>query len=176
MHGEHLPTEFEKDGILGSLGRPRRRLRVPVCPPSGNRRRKNLASVYCQIDTAEEPDKTLFMGQRPRTVLVIGTDDSLLNTRARILRDVANIVSAHPDQAEVLLRTGMFDLVLICQSISAEAKARILALVRGSSPEMRFLNFVKASLPELKLDEDEVVVPVDPRQLIFSVTSLLAEG
>jgi hypothetical protein len=115
-----------------------------------------------------------LMGEGSRTVLLVGRDDTLLMTRAQILDGIATTLPAHPDEAEALLKARAIDLVLLCQSLGDEEKARILAAASLSASATRSLNLVRTMVPDSRPCERAVLVPIGPHELIASVNALLA--
>ncbi len=71
---------------------------------------------------------------RIKTILSIGQDDFLLETRNQILRSAGYVVeSVSAREAAHRIQAGDFDLVLLCHSILAEERYDLACRVRDSN-------------------------------------------
>jgi DNA-binding response OmpR family regulator len=78
-----------------------------------------------------------------RTILAISKDDSLLVTRAAVLRRTnAEVIAAKANEAKKLLKERRFDLVVLCHTLSPEETLEIASLAHQQT----------IAVPVLKVD------------------------
>jgi DNA-binding response OmpR family regulator len=77
----------------------------------------------------------------PSSILIFGYDDHLLNSRRWVLEGQGYVVKTTFDLKEAgqILSTGQIDLLILCQTLSAEDYASALALARSKQPAIGIL-------------------------------------
>lgn len=107
-------------------------------------------------------------------ILSVGWDSSLLDTRRMILQAAGHIVeSAHSlEEAIERFRTGDFDLVLLCHSISQPDRGRLTWSIRalGSSTPVVTVAIAHGQPPDGFAD---ATIECAPRNLIHGVNQAL---
>jgi CheY-like chemotaxis protein len=110
-----------------------------------------------------------------RTILVVGEDEALQNTRSALLRQVGTeVLSASVANAARTLTMRRFDLVVICHSLSLEEKIDITTLAHRPKAGTRVLQLVCPHDKELNEEHiADVSVGADPKTFVDKVTELL---
>jgi hypothetical protein len=88
-------------------------------------------------------EKTMFQSVRPMRILCVGMDRTLLDSRCAVLASQG--YDARPIQfaeAEELLKTAVFDLVILSAMLSLEEEKRILAAVPGATKTLALESLV----------------------------------
>jgi CheY-like chemotaxis protein len=80
-------------------------------------------------------------------ILLIGNDFRLLATRAALLAKTgASTVCCNPAEVQKDLEGEMFDLVVLCHSLSEEDARKVVALVHQRWPEVKVF-LIESSVP-----------------------------
>jgi hypothetical protein len=102
-------------------------------------------------------------------IFCIGADESLLRTRCAVLaRDGHEAVCSLFADAEGILRSERFDLIVVSAFLSDEEKADVLAIDDGKTPTIMLQGLTMApellSLVETRLAQSSIpAAPVNPR-------------
>ena len=109
-------------------------------------------------------------------VLCTGWDQSLLDTRALILRSAGHEVRQARTQSEVLseCKQHQFDVLVIGQTVSSRMKPTIVAIVKEHCPGVKILELYQPHLGKVVIDADAwLEVPADvPSDLAEQVSRL----
>jgi DNA-binding response OmpR family regulator len=113
------------------------------------------------------------------SILAVGRDERLLNTRAAVLRlSHADVVQALPDQALKMLQTVQFDLVVLCHSVSRSESTEVADLARLRTRGIRVLQVVPGDsslVPAAETWADDIA-DSHPGRLVDKVRNLLASS
>jgi DNA-binding response OmpR family regulator len=112
-----------------------------------------------------------------RTILTISQDEMLLATRAAVLRKTnAEVIAATASEAEKILKSRQFDLVVLCHSLSPEETLRIASLAHQQTIAVPVLSVVPNAEPvsEWRFLESDSTASCDPRMLVEKVAGLLS--
>src|ERR1700677_881874 len=86
------------------------------------------------------------MPNKPARILCIGKDSGLLRSRCAVLTHAGYDAQAVMySDAESLLRTEEFDLIILSAILSGEEKDRISAMVNGGAPILPLKKLIFAS-------------------------------
>ena len=111
-----------------------------------------------------------------RTILLIGDDEFLLQSRAAVLRRLkAKTVTTRAENLESFV-SDSYDLVVLCHTIEREHRSSVRNRVRRLWPRTRVLQVVEYA-PHVSdaLDYgDGIVASLDPGSLIATASRLLA--
>jgi hypothetical protein len=111
-----------------------------------------------------------------RSILAVGRDERLLNTRAAVLRLVpAEVMEALPDNAFEKLQTLRFDLVVVCHSVSRSESEEIGDLARSHRNGIRVLQVVPGDssvIPTAETWADDIA-DSHPGRLVDKVKKML---
>jgi hypothetical protein len=101
-------------------------------------------------------------------ILCIGVDESLLRTRCAVLARIGHeaLCTLFAD-AEGILRSERFDLIVVSAFLNAEEKAELIAIVDGKTPTIVLEGLTMApellTLVESRLAQSSIPAPNDPR-------------
>ena len=111
-----------------------------------------------------------------RTILTISQDEMLLATRAAVLRKTnAEVIAATVSEAEKILKSRQFDLVVLCHSLSPEETLEIASFAHQQTIAVPVLTVVSNADPfsEWRFIASDSTASCDPRMLIEKVAALL---
>ena len=120
--------------------------------------------------------RILPAGVSMSNILAIGSDSALLYTRSLVLeRTGAEVIRVGPDRAMAMLRTGSFDLVVLCHSLGAETVLRICSEVRAARMPARLLVLLSPGMSQMAmLDVDcHLLLEDGPKELVRVARRLL---
>lgn len=109
-------------------------------------------------------------------ILAISDDESLLTTRAAVLRKTnAQVTTATARQAKKILKSRKFDLVVLCQSLDVDETIEIASLAHHQTIAVPVLCVVANAVPisEWRFIAPDSVASSDPRILVERVAELL---
>jgi CheY-like chemotaxis protein len=90
------------------------------------------------------------------TILTVGQDETLLNTRAAIFRKMqADVVAANLGQAMHILEVDHFDLIVLCHTLSTSEMINISDLAHDRNPATRVLKIIATASPADSKTVDE---------------------
>lgn len=109
-------------------------------------------------------------------ILLVGQDSRLLETRAAVLAKVqATVTCQEPNDSLGILECEMFDLVVLCHSLTEKQAGQITDVVRGRWPKTKIL-LVVSNLSQERLykgiEFDGTSSP-EPSRLIRRTAELL---
>jgi len=110
----------------------------------------------------------------PFLILSAGRDPNLLNQRSAMLRQAGYevVVAGNSPQLVNRLFNGDFDLVLLCDSIRAEERRRLTAIVKGHTPSTPVLLVAQAEdAAERPIDDGIVCCPERILEMVREVLS-----
>jgi DNA-binding NarL/FixJ family response regulator len=112
-------------------------------------------------------------------VLCTGVDSVLMHTRALILENAGHTVIGVMDERNLkeVCATNNFDVAVVGQTMAAQAKQRVLRLIRENCPSAKILELHREYEDQaLKEADAALAVPFDvPGQRAEVVTSLAGE-
>jgi DNA-binding response OmpR family regulator len=111
------------------------------------------------------------------TILAIGQDEELLNTRSAVLRKCnAGVITARPSEATEILKAGHFDLVVLCHTLSTEDMQKLVLLAHQQASDIQVLEILKASEPrwERARSGADDMASSNPASLVAKVTEMCA--
>jgi CheY-like chemotaxis protein len=109
------------------------------------------------------------------SVLSLGLDPVLLQTRSEVLRAAGYLVhtATSTDAAIQMLVSGDLDLVVICHSLPARERSRVIAAIKAAKPSAKVL-VVRTNGEATKGEADASVHSLDgPESLLARVASLI---
>jgi hypothetical protein len=110
------------------------------------------------------------------TVLLVGEDRALLETRAALLRTTgAETLCSGSATALAVQASREFDLIVLCHTLSSQSCLAITAATQARWPQTRILQITPARFwdhsPTISVD---AVTSADPERLIDRTNELLA--
>ena len=111
-----------------------------------------------------------------RTILLVGEDELLLNTRAAVLHTVgAETVTCRSDAALALLHERRFDLIVLCHSISPDLCEALAEAIhaRWAGTRILLVSSTRVGDPGNPLPEIDAITSADPERLIGRTVELL---
>ena len=113
------------------------------------------------------------------TVLLVGDDEFLLETRAAVVRTTgAETLWCRSDSVLEIQHRRPFDVVILCHSLPAELRSALCSLIHGRWPDTRILvlSSIRAgSLPD-GAEFADAVNSADPEELVLRTIELLRKG
>jgi hypothetical protein len=116
------------------------------------------------------------IGKAMRTILAISQDDSLLITRAAVLRKTnAEVIAAKANEAKKILESRRFDLVVLCHTLSPEETLEIASLVHRQTIAVPVLKVISNTefASEWRFIGPCSAASCDPKILVETVAELL---
>jgi DNA-binding response OmpR family regulator len=113
------------------------------------------------------------------SILAVGRDERLLNTRAAVLRlSQADVVQAFPEKALELLQTLRFDLVVLCHSVSGAEAVEVADLARLRTQGIQVLQVIPGDSPVVPVADRwaDDIVDSRPGRLVDKVKDLLVSS
>jgi DNA-binding response OmpR family regulator len=111
------------------------------------------------------------------TILAIGHDEELLNTRSAVLRRCnAGVIAARPSEATEILKAGRFDLVVLCHTLSTEDMKKLVSLAHQQASYIQVLEILQAAEPSWHHSTSgaDDTAPSNPAGLVAKVTEMCA--
>jgi DNA-binding NarL/FixJ family response regulator len=114
----------------------------------------------------------------PRKILTIGTDLTLVQSRASILGTRYRTVVARPDETMTLLRSEPIDLLLVCYSIPQEEASAIIRTAHQEFPHLFIVRLLTVGHEHIKKPVAHKLVTVNYRPEVWlkAVDELLTPG
>lgn len=111
----------------------------------------------------------------PASILVYGSDSSLLATRRMVLETLGGRVETAVDQkeAEQLLLNPEFELLVLCFTISSEERELILQAARRRTPQLRVLVLLGDGPSSANSPEDQFSIFAGPAKLKTKILEML---
>jgi len=109
------------------------------------------------------------------TILLIGEDSHLLETRAALLADEANIIGKTPKMLTAAWPDGPFDLVILCHSLDDDVRLKVIRSTRQKWPAAKVLQ-VEPDFGSILPTEADAVTVATPKQLLRAAKGMLAEA
>jgi DNA-binding response OmpR family regulator len=110
-------------------------------------------------------------------LLAIGSDPSVLATRADVLKQAGYLVSIASSESSAchILDQANFDLVIVCHTFSPSDRRRVVEAARRSNSRPRVISINRG--PETEMAADATIHSLDgPDALLRSVAEVLGEG
>jgi DNA-binding response OmpR family regulator len=111
------------------------------------------------------------------TILAIGQDEELLNTRSAVLRRCnAGVIAARPSEAIEILKAARFDLVVLCHTLSTEDMKKLVSFAHQQASDIQVLEVLQASAPSwgrARSGADDTS-PSNPVSLVAKVIEMCA--
>ncbi len=110
-----------------------------------------------------------------KAILVVGEDDSLLRTRALILRrPFSTVDTCQMAQARAQLELRGYDLIVICYSVDSRVAIDFIREVKRDYPSVKTLHLVTPmTAPEEQLADATVEVSYRPMDWLSSLQQLI---
>jgi hypothetical protein len=113
-----------------------------------------------------------------RMILAVGNDESLLFNRAEILRKCAGkaeVVVAKVTEPVALIKAQLFDLVVLCHTLSIEELVPIVTLAHNQGVEVKVLQVAptKSRDDTGPIATDEIAL-IDPKFSVRGVEKILS--
>jgi DNA-binding response OmpR family regulator len=111
-------------------------------------------------------------------ILLAGDDLRLLETRAAVLGKTGSVVRwGSSVEAEFFLREEQFDMLILCHTLSAEQRERLMAFARKRWPKIYILQLVSTTFEEQSADgqNDIKLSSCEPHHLVCRAEMLLKE-
>jgi DNA-binding response OmpR family regulator len=111
-------------------------------------------------------------------ILSVGQEPMLLDTRSLILRAAGYLVESALSIKQAIhhLRTGDFDLVVLCHSIPSQERDRLVCLVRASGSTIPIVTVVPMSASEHHSEGlADATIAGDPRKLLLGIREALSK-
>ena len=110
------------------------------------------------------------------TILIVGTDPILLETRAAVLRGRYEATTVHPDEAVAVLRTLLYDILVVCSSLPFEKASKFIKDIRQEFPTLPIVRLVAIESPEVETTMVEKIVRAahEPGVWLKAVDELVA--
>jgi len=109
-------------------------------------------------------------------VLIASADVELSESRKLIIERQAAVevaVSRNKQHALALLHRELFDLLILCNSLTSRTQTEFSTIYRQKNPKGRILAIVVRGAAELQFDA-LLFSPVSPRELLSAVRDLLS--
>lgn len=108
------------------------------------------------------------------TVLLVGEDQALLETRAAVLRTTgADTFCSSSATALSIQARCECDLIVLCHSLSSQSCSAIAAATHARWPQTRILQIASARFGDHNLMSVDAVAPADPELLVDRIKELL---
>jgi DNA-binding NarL/FixJ family response regulator len=110
------------------------------------------------------------------TVLLVGEDELLQQTRAAVLRTIgADIICSSPDSALVVQEDQNCDLVVLCHSLREPLSASLAETIRSRWPSTRILQVTSSRIWEAAeaVPAVDAISTAEPERLIMRAVELL---
>jgi|SRR5580704_3282947 DNA-binding NarL/FixJ family response regulator len=111
------------------------------------------------------------------TVLLVGEDELLQQTRAAVLRRTgAGAVCSSASSALAVQQDSQCDVVILCHSLPESLSATLASTIHSRWPQTRILQLTSARLWETTVAETgaDAISSSDPEQLILHTADLLS--
>lgn len=109
-------------------------------------------------------------------ILSVGHEPMLLDTRSLILRAAGYLVESALSIKQAInhLRTGDFDVVVVCHSIPSQERDRLVCLVRASGSTIPVISVVRMSASDHHSEGfADATVESDPKKLLLGIQEAL---
>lgn len=115
------------------------------------------------------------MAQR---ILIVGTDETLVKTRALVLNSRYETESTDPKSMNGRLREGSFNLLLVCYSVEPEVADKLIFEAHKQYPHLCIVRLLTAwgQQPENPHAHAVIRVTFEPRAWADEIDRLLAQG
>jgi DNA-binding response OmpR family regulator len=113
---------------------------------------------------------------RLHTVLLVGENELLQQTRAAVLRMMgADVICSSPDSALVVQEDRNCDLVVLCHSLREPFSASLAETIRSRWPNTRILQVTSSRIGEAAeaVPAVDAISSADPERLIMRAVALL---
>jgi len=111
------------------------------------------------------------------TILAVGHDEGLLNTRSAVLRRCnAGVIAARPSEAIEILKAGRFDLIVLCHTLSTEDMNKLVLLAHQQASDIPVLEILKTTDQSWRHSPSgaDDMSPSKPENLVAKVTEMLS--
>src|SRR5277367_840999 len=109
------------------------------------------------------------------TILAVSQDAGLLITRTAVLRRChAEVVAAEADEAKILLKTRLFDLVVLCHTLSPEDRDELVSLAHWLTNDSYSLEVLMMNELEWGRSSKADHASSQPEALVQKVLEMLA--
>jgi CheY-like chemotaxis protein len=111
-------------------------------------------------------------GHMTAALLIVGDDPALLETRADLLK-AWQVSTTSSKQAVEATRSGVFDLIILCQTLSDKTAGILIEQARERNPALKALAIhISGQKREIEAEPYEIQLQ-DPGRLLSAVARLL---
>jgi CheY-like chemotaxis protein len=107
------------------------------------------------------------------SILLVGNDPLLLQTRGALLRGEGDVVTVTSRDAEDALTSQLYDLVVLCQTVPEDTVRRLIDQTTALDPCPIILTINRAEEPRQLEAETYYVQLTNPKWLRVAVVGLL---
>ena len=111
-------------------------------------------------------------------ILIVGTDETLVKTRALVLSSRYETESTNPKQLHDRLQAAHFDLLLVCYSVEPQAADKLIFEAHEQYPDLCIVRLLTDWGPQPENPHAHAVIRVtfEPRTWADEIDRLLAQG